>query len=109
MNKGFLNIRNGVFCIIAMASSTFAAGPVLYINDLNNFQIDCNNKKQQIELLQSMRRSKSEIQFANLIGNWTTPGPIPSERTNWMVDYFITELRDKCYDEEFYIRGIIRK
>ena len=101
MNKGFLNIKNGLFCISVVASSAFAnyeSGPIMYINDLIMFQIDCANKKQQVELLQSMRRSKTELMYAKLIGNWTAPGPVATERTNWMIDQLLTEIRQTCYD-----------
>jgi len=100
VNKGFLNIRNGVFCIIAMASSTFAAGPIMYFNDLNNFVIDCDNKKQQVELLQSMRRDTNNLLKDFFTGNWTTPGPVATKRSNWLVDQLLTEIKHTCYDNE---------
>ena len=62
------------------------------------FVIDCNNKKAQVELLQSMRRSKTEILYAKLIGNWTAPGPVPTERTNWLIDQKLVEMKQTCYD-----------
>ena len=83
-----------------MASSSFAAGPIFYINDLNNFVVDCDNKKAQVETLQSMRRSKTELLYEKLIGNWTTPGPVATKRSNWMIDYWITEIKHTCYDKK---------
>lgn len=73
-------------------------GPVLFINDLNNFQIDCKHKEEQVRLLQNMRRTKVEIMKAKFLSNFSGPGPIPSERTNWMIDYHLTDLRNHCYD-----------
>lgn len=119
-NKEYSSIRNGSLLLIAtlLISGCVTAptkadkykfddpltvevprGPVMFINDLNNFQINCKHKEEQVRLLQSMRRTKVEIMKAKFLANFKGPGPIPSERTNWMINYHLTDLRNHCYDE----------
>jgi len=118
VNKGHLNIKNGILSIIAILFVSGCAvnptpnkyefdnpftidpprGPIMFMDDLNYFQIDCKNKREQVELLQSMRRTKVEIIKAKFMAPFRGTGPIPNERSNWMINYYLTELRDKCYD-----------
>jgi hypothetical protein len=76
-----------------------ARSPVVLTEyDLNYFQIDCKNKKEQVELLQGQRRTKTDV-----INSWYKVPfngfqPVLSERRNWLVDYHLTDLRNLCYD-----------
>ena len=67
-------------------------------NELNYYKIDCDNKEEQVVFLQGQRRTKTDV-----INSWIGVPfngfqPVLSERRNWLVDYQLTELRDKCYD-----------
>ena len=108
--KEQLSITNGVLNIfvIPLISVVFLSGCTtteympeksaitLYEEDFNNFVIDCNMKKEQVEFLQSQRRTKTEY-----INSWMMlpfngmQRPL-TERRNWQIDFLITELRDKC-------------
>jgi hypothetical protein len=66
--------------------------------DLNYFTIDCKNKKAQVEFLQSQRRTIVDIQKS--IVNMPFNGfqkPL-TKRRNWLINFNLTELRDKCYE-----------
>ena len=66
--------------------------------DLNYFQIDCSNKQAQVELLQSNLRTKVEIMKAKFMIPFRPPGPVPTERSNWLVKQLLLDIRNTCYD-----------
>jgi hypothetical protein len=119
-NRERLNIKNGILntvaillisitsgCAVNPTPNNYAfddpftidppRGPIMFINDLNYFQIDCENKDEQVQLLQSMRRTKVEIMKAKFMANFRSDGPIPSERSNWMVNQHLLDLRNLCH------------
>ena len=70
--------------------------------DLNHFQIDCKNKKAQVEFLQSQRRTIVDIQKS--IVNMPFNGfqkPL-TKRRNWLINQHLLTLRDQCYSKEHY-------
>jgi len=70
--------------------------------DLNHFQIDCKNKKAQVEFLQSQRRTIVDIQKS--IVNMPFNGfqkPL-TKRRNWLINQHLLTLRNQCYSKEYY-------
>ena len=70
--------------------------------DLNYFQIDCKNKKAQVEFLQSQRRTIVDIQKS--IVNMPFNGfqkPL-TKRRNWLINQHLLTLRNQCYSKEYY-------
>ncbi len=66
-------------------------------HDLNRFNIDCKNKKAQVEFLQNQRRTIVDIQKS--IVNMPFNGfqqPL-TKRRNWIINQHLIELGDKCY------------
>ena len=72
-------------------------GPVMYIDDIGMFKIDCDNKQAQVELLQSMKRTKVEIMKAQWMSFFRPVGPIASERHNWKIDQKLIDIRNYCH------------
>jgi len=66
--------------------------------ELNHFQIDCDNKKEQVEFLQGQRRTKAEVINSWLKLPFNGFQPVLSERRNWLIDHNLTDLRNLCYD-----------
>ena len=106
--KEQLSITNGVssiFAILLISAGLSGCGTtpysparspvVLTEYDLNHFQIDCDNKKEQVMFLQGQRRTKADVSLLGMVAIGYRP---LTERRNWLVDYQLTELRDKCYD-----------
>jgi len=70
--------------------------------DLNHFQIDCKNKKAQVEFLQSQRRTIVDIQKS--IVNMPFNGfqrPL-TKRRNWLINQHLLTLKGQCYSKEYY-------
>jgi len=106
--KEQLSITNGAlstFAILLVSASLTGCGTAPYAperspivlteQDLNYFQIDCEHKQEQVMLLQGQRRSKADVSLWGMVAIGYRP---LTERRNWLVDYQLTELRDKCYD-----------
>jgi hypothetical protein len=116
--KEQLNSTNGdldMRAILLISSSVFISGctlmpvyeqtnsPVVMTeNDLNYFQIDCKHKKEQIELLQGQKRTKTEIInsiYAMPFNGFQQP---LTKRRNWLIDQHLLTLRNQCYSKEYY-------
>lgn len=76
--------------------------------DLDNFQVDCRIKEQQIKLLQSMR-ANNDTRFVNRLENMINPWDnvidqdtafqrreIGNGRTNWLINQHLMTLRNNC-------------
>ena len=119
-NKEHSNIRNGILSMLVILSISTSGcavnpnpspytfdspltidpprGPIMDYDDLNYFQIDCSNKQAQVELLQSNLRTKVEIMKAKFMIPFRPPGPVPTERSNWLVKQLLLDIRNTCYD-----------
>lgn len=80
----------------------------MYAVDLDNFQVDCRIKEQQIRMLQSMRAGP-DTQFINRLekainplGGFLDPEgqyqrqEIGKGRTDWLINQHLMNLRNNC-------------
>lgn len=111
MNKDNLlsRLACGLLGIGVILSSGCAYNPhrqPMHIIDLQNFQVDCRNREQQINMLQQMRTSDDDRMVARLgvyFQPWhsvTKPetyinrGSIGSSRTDWLINQYLLQIRD---------------
>ena len=67
-------------------------GPIMSLNDLNYYQLNCN--KDQVEFLQSMRRTKVERQKSTFGSLFKEPSASkPSKRSNWIINQHLMQCR----------------
>ncbi len=99
----------GIFVITAsLLTSACAVRPQLATQDLDNFQIDCAIKQQQIDFLVSQRLSTNERilqNYTRIFTPWrgiTDPYRARAEaaqgsgRTNWLISQHLLALSRNC-------------
>ena len=101
----------GVFVITASVFSTgcaSTANSTVAVYDLENFQINCRIKEQQIKFLQSLRTNRDTQFVANIentIKPWTMITDYPQYRqrasiangyTNWNINQLLLRLGYDC-------------
>ena len=96
-------------CVTTATLSSAAEGIPMDWYDLDHFQIDCSLKKEQIEFLNSMRVSESDMigfRLQELVMPWaklTDPeGNARVHRTgngdyNWLINQHLYSLATQCY------------
>ncbi len=103
--RAILLISSSVFisgCTLMPVYEQTNSPVVMTENDLNYFQIDCKHKKEQIELLQGQKRTKTEIInsiYAMPFNGFQQP---LTKRRNWLIDQHLLTLRNQCYSKEYY-------
>jgi hypothetical protein len=93
--------------ILCSGCSTVGSQPMRF-TDLDNFQINCAQRTEQIALLQSMRSTPDDRLFA-LLSNTVQPWKAYSDpeqyndnvvrgygRSDWVINQKLMELRDNC-------------
>lgn len=108
-----LNHRSGLVSgtfviIVSLLSSACAVRPQLATQDLDNFQINCAIKQQQIDFLVSQRLTTNEQILQNynrIFAPWrgiTDPDRARAEaaqgsgRTNWLISQHLLALSRNC-------------
>jgi hypothetical protein len=99
----------GIFVITAsLLTSACAVKPQMAHRDLDNFQIDCKIKPQQIDFLVSQRLSTNERilqNYSRIFAPWrsfTNPARARTEaeqgsgRTNWLIGQHLLALSRDC-------------
>jgi len=96
-------------CVTTATLSRAAEGIPMDWYDLDHFQIDCSLKQQQIEFLNNMRLSESEMRefrLQRLLTPWTIfTDPEGSARVrktgngeyNWLINQHLHSLATQCY------------
>ena len=84
---------SGLCVTIAILCSGCASGPtrpVANFDDLNYFVVDCGKKMEQMQFLQSLRRSADDqlFSFSGLMGH--------DKQTNWLINTNLIELSTRC-------------
>ena len=93
--------------ILCSGCSTMGSQPMRF-SDLDDFQVDCSRRSQQIAMLQSMRSTTDDRLFA-LLSNTVQPWKQFSDpeqyqnnamrgygRSDWVINQKLMELRDNC-------------
>lgn len=99
----------GVSVIFVSLFSGCASQPkTMHVVDLENFQVNCRIKEQQIQLLQSMRQSRDDRLVAglsNLVQPWgrwfgsdeyVQRANVHNGRTNWLINQHLMHLSRDC-------------
>lgn len=96
-------------CVTTATLSNAAEGIPMDYYDLDHFQIDCSLKQQQVEFLNSMRMSETEMRAFRLQGfltPWTKlTDPNGADRVrktgngdyNWLINQHLYSLATQCY------------
>ena len=109
MSRNFAVVSGicATLAILCSGCSTVGSQPMRF-SDLDNFQINCNRRTEQMALLQSMRSTHDDRLFA-LLSNTVQPWKQFSDpeqyneniirgygRGDWVINQKLMELRDNC-------------
>jgi len=90
MFKGrkLLNVRSGIFAIIATVSLQGCySNPVMSEDDLNRFRVDCKNAEEQYRLMGYQSQLADEY--------------IVSRRQKWLINQQLLNIRNQCLQGRF--------
>lgn len=106
-NDKFVAVFGASVISVSLFSGCAVQQP-LHAIDLENFQINCRMKEQQIRFLQSMRVGRDDRMYAG-VGNITQPWSrwtdaeehhqrrsMATGRTNWLINQHLMHLARDC-------------